>query len=494
MGLKEELSKELTTNSSISVVKSNLMNRGYLEDDINRLLGNIIDTKTEESTKNNKLLSTKEFLDRIGYGFASQQFINILFFLSGASLFLIGFVNGIKTALIYLISGFLREYSKIKYFGKAYISASGIIYGLSFLGMAFAVVIHNPLLFAFSIFIGLAGIVAHGDLYIRLFNETLKNEHKKTFLKFISYFGIFITAISLLLAGLLMEFVPITGIPFSIDLMWLGFANPVHFKMYGYLLAFEITAVMFILSGYFVSFIDEKRENVYSSSLYLSEFVKAYFEASKEDSKIFIKNNKVLLLTFAAGVMTIAQVIGNSYYGIFIYDHFRHQFLGGFMNVAIIFVIALITSITGTMLTKTFAKNLGEAPMLVFGTLLVALLPLTMFYNPNLYAIGLATALSVIGGAIVGVAQGLIAERLMTEKEQPTYFKGLGFISIIPTIILVTIGAIIAQRFSLQMLFLGLGLVLACIVMPTYFILVLILQREYNRERQKKHATEKVVT
>jgi hypothetical protein len=486
MGLKEELSRELARNSSMSVVKSNLINRGYLEDDINKLLKNIIDIKTEESTKNNKLLSIKELFDRIGYGFASQQFINILFLLSGASLFLIGFVNGIKTAAVYLISGFLKEYSRIKYFGKTYISTSGVVYGLSFLGMAFAVVIHSPLLFTCSILVGSIGVIAHGDLYVKLFNEVLKSEHRKTFLKFISYFGIFITAISLLIAGLLMEFIPVTGMPFSIDPAWLGLGNPLYFKVYGYLLAFEMTAIMFILSGYLVSFIEEKREDVYGASLYISAFMKEYLKTAKEDSQIFIKNNKVLLLTFAAIVMTIVQVIGNSYFGIFIYEHFKHQFLGGFMNVAVIFVIALITSITGTMLTKAFAKSLGEAPMLVFGTLLVALLPLTMFYNPNLYAIGLATALSVIGGAVVGVAQGLIAERLMNEKEQSTYFSGLGFISITPTIILVTCGAIIAQVFSLQVLFLGLGLVLACIVMPTYFILVLIIQREYNKERYNK--------
>jgi MFS family permease len=482
MGLKEELVKELTKNNSIYIVKSNLINRGYLEEDINKALKGVIEVKSSESDKNNTLMSFKEFFDRVGYGFASQQFINILFMLSGASLFLIGFVNGIKTALIYFLSGFLKEYSRIKYFGKSYISTAGIIYGLSFLGMAFAVVLHNPPLFVLSLLIGSVGVIAHGDLYSSFFNNILRVEHRKTFLKFISYFGIFITAISLLLAGLLMDWFPINGVSISFDPAWLSLLAPITFKIYGYLLTFEITAIMFILSGYLMSFIDEKKEEVYGSVFYASAFVKEYLKTAKEDSVIFIKNKKVLLLTLAAISMTIIQVVGNSYFGIFIYDNFKHQFLGGFMNVAIIFVIALITSISGTMLTKAFAKSLGEAPMLVFGTLLVALLPLTLYYNPNLYAIGLAVALSVIGGAVVGVAQGLIAERLMSEKEQSTYFSGLGFVSIIPTIILVTIGAMIAQIYSLQTLFLGLGIALAVVVMPIYFILVLIIDAEYKKE------------
>jgi hypothetical protein len=482
MGLKEELLKELTKNNSIYVAKSNLINRGYLEEDIDKALKGMIDVRSVETTRNNKLLGFKEFFDRVGYGFASQQFINILFMLSGASLFMVGFVNGLRTAFVYLMSGFLKEYSKIKYFGKTYISTAGIVYGLSFLGMAFAVVLHSQLLFMLSLLIGSIGVIAHGDLYTSFIGSVLKSEHRNTFLRFISYFGIFITAIALVLSGLLMELISVNGVSIIFNPSWLHLTSPMHFTVYGYLVAFEITAIMFILSGYLISFVEEKKEQMYDSVSYASAFVGEYMRTAKEDSKIFIKNKKVLLLTIAAVIMTIAQVVGNSYFGIFIYDHFKHQFLGGFLNVAIIFVIALITSISGTMLTKAFAKSLGEAPMLVFGTLLIALLPLTIYYNPNLYAIGLATALSVIGGAVVGVAQGLIAERLMNEKEQATYFSGLGFISVVPTIIVVTIGAIIAQLYSLPILFLVLGITLALVVMPFYFILVLLIQAEYKKE------------
>jgi len=482
MGLKEELSKELSRNSSIYLAKTNLVSRGYLEEDIDKALKGMIDIKNVDTDKNNKLLGIKEFLDRIGYGFASQQFINILFMLSGASLFLVGFINGIKTALVYFVSGFLKEYSRIKYFGKTYISGAGILYGLSFLGMAFAVVLHNTFLFIISLLVGSVGVIAHGDSYILFISSVLKSEHRSIFLKFISYFGILITAVSIMLSALLMEIFPVNGVSIGFNPIWLHLASPMHFKIYGYLLAFEITAIMFIISGYLISFIQEKKEEIYGSALYISSFMGEYIKTAKEDSRIFIKNRKVMLLTLAAIILTVIQIVGNSYFGIFIYQHFNHQFLGGFMNVALIFVIALIASISGTFLTKTFAKSIGEAPMLVFGTLLVALLPLTLYYNPNLYAIGLATALSIIGGAVVGVAQGLIAERLMSEKEQSTYFSGLGFISIFPTIILVTIGAIIAQMYTLQTLFLGLGIALGVLVMPLYFVLVLIIDKEYKKE------------
>ena len=43
--------------------------------------------------KNFSKLAIKEILDKIGFGFGSQQFINILFLQIGAPLFLIGLIN-----------------------------------------------------------------------------------------------------------------------------------------------------------------------------------------------------------------------------------------------------------------------------------------------------------------------------------------------------------------------------------------------------------------
>jgi len=98
----------------------------------------------------------------------------------------------------------------------------------------------------------------------------------------------------------------------------------------------------------------------------------------------------------------------------------------------------------------------------------------------------LATALSVIGGTIVGVAQGMIAERLMDENEIKTYFSSISFVSIIPIILLVTLGAVLAQTLNLSTLFLILGIVLALVVAPIYFIIVVIVDGEYRREKREK--------
>ena len=82
MGLKEDLRKELVKSTSLSEIKQNLLSSGYLESDVDYAIRSLGKSKDEEKSKNNSIFSYKEFLDRLGHGFASQQFINILFLLS----------------------------------------------------------------------------------------------------------------------------------------------------------------------------------------------------------------------------------------------------------------------------------------------------------------------------------------------------------------------------------------------------------------------------
>jgi len=474
MSLDDEIKKEAGKSNSITEIKESLIRRGYLEKDIDDSLKSIINIKDKEKNKNNSLLTAKELLDRIGYGFSSQQFVNILFMLSGASLLLIGIINGLKNAINYILTGVLKEFSKAEYIGKKIIGYSGIVFGLSFLGMATAVVMMNPFIFSISLLIGSLGIIAHGDLYVQFSNLILKNERRSEFLKFISYFGIIITALSMLLAAFIIDLFSVKGQIISISLGTMSF----NLKAYGYLIAFEMTAIMFILSGYILSFIDEG-EKYFNKNTDIFESFRSYYKQSIESTGLFSKNPKIYLLTIATILTTIVQIVGNSYYGIFIYERFKDDFIGGFMNVAIVFVIALIASMMGGMLTSGFSKKLGEAPMLVFGTLLIALLPITMYFNPKLYSIGLASALSVVGASIVGIAQGLIASRLMNEQEMEKYFSSLGFVSIIPIILFSILGAIVAQALNLEMLFL---ILLTLIIMPLYFVIVLIVDAEYKKK------------
>jgi hypothetical protein len=483
MAVFDEVKKELSISNSVGEIKRKLLVRGYLETDIDAVLNNLMVSKSSEASRNNSIFSFKEFIDRIAFGFSSQQFVNILFALSGASLLLIGLVNGLKTILTYIFSGFIKYYSKMKYIGKSIISSSGVLFGLSFLGMTFSVMVKSPILFALSMLFGTFGIIAHGDLYTEFLNSILKNEKRSGFLRIVSYFGILITAASMLLAGYIIDLFPLNGHILTLNMDGMGFDMPVNLRIIGYLLTFEITAILFIISGYILSFIKEKKDVMQAGGASIMASFRLYFQDMAEYSRIFSKNTSVKMLTIAMVLGTIIQILLNSYTGIFIYYNFKDELFKGFMNVAVVFVIALVASILGSMFTKKFYKSLGEAPMLVFGVLLMTVLPAVLYYNPNMYSIGIATAVSVLGASIMGLAQGLIAEKLMNSEELGKYYSTINFYSVIPTVLIVSAGAMIAQFASLQVLFLSLAVMLLLFIMPLYFVIVMISDKEYRKDK-----------
>jgi MFS family permease len=201
-------------------------------------------------------------------------------------------------------------------------------------------------------------------------------------------------------------------------------------------------------------------------------------ESVKPELSVFFKNKIILVLIITAAITIFVQTLGNSYYGIFIFNNFKNAGFGGYLNVAIIFTIALITSIVAPLITRKNSIEYGKFPMLVFGTLLMAIMPLSFYYKPNLISIAMGTILGVIGGAINGVAQGLLVLELINDVERKIYFNFVGLLAALPLIITVPAGAYIAQTLGLQTLFLILAILLGGVVVPLYFFIVILYHKK----------------
>jgi len=461
--LVERVRKMLEEKHSIDEVKSDLVSEGFLEDDVVEVIQEIKGVeRTSEEKKNINLFTIKEIFDRIGYGFASVQFINVLFSLAGAGFFLIGVINGLKTILSLIISSFLQEYSKVRRISNKFMSKAGILFGLSFLFIAMAIVIKSLPLFSIALLIGSIGVVTYGDLYNKLTERCLKKEKLSKFLLSISHYGVMITAASLLLSGFLFDKFPATN---ASHVVLFGKSLPI----YGYLIAFEITAITFILSGYVLNFIKERSIEPGETK----RFISSYFARIRGQAKIFVKNKYLLILLLAGSITGLVQVLGNSYYGIFIYDKFQNVALGGFTNLAVILVLAILVSFIGPAFSEYLNKKVGLAPTLVFGSLLLAMMPLVAVYNPHFLSIGLANALSVLGAAILGVGQGLLIRKLLNEEQRKLYFAALSIAVVVPFIILIPLGAWLAQSFGLLLFFKVLAAIVLFLAAPLYFVLVL---------------------
>ncbi len=473
--ITNDVKKGLKKGFSMDRIREDLIKKGGTANDIDRELlsfsGKALSYKKTEEASNSKKVCIKEFFDRIGYGFGSQHFVNILFFNIGASYFLLGILNGLRALLGVLLTSFLDDYSNFRPVKKKFIGLTGIVLAFSFMLIAISIFTRSVMLFAVSLIVSSIGAVSYGGLYQNLLRRSLAKE-KNHFLRYITVYGIIITSFCLLAAGYLMDKFPATGVPFSVF--------GANLWVYGYLVVFFVAAICFFISGYVLSLIREKHEN-FSSDVSLSYVFRVHLSRFRDNFPLFTKNKALLVLFIASTVTGFVQTLGNSYYAVYIYETFWGSYFGGFMNVAAIFLIALMASFFAPGIVKSNSKAYGKFPMLVFGTLLMAIMPLTYYYNPtNLVAISMGTLLGIIGAAIVGFAHGLLASDLMREDQRKAYFLTYGFLIALPYILFIPLGSYVAQVFGLRLVFLALGIILSCFVVPLYVLIIVL-----NRKNEK---------
>ncbi|MAG08546.1 hypothetical protein CMO89_03670 [Candidatus Woesearchaeota archaeon] len=451
--LEKEVKERLANNQSIEKIRLDLISQGYLESDVNMAVSSVSGFIAQKEGKENSRLVAKAFFkdlfDRLGFGFGSQQYINILFFLSGASLFLIGIVNGIRVLLIALLNPLVEEWARVKKLGNSFIALNGFLFAASFVLVIIARYLNNIPLFIAAFIVGAITLVVFGNSYSKLLKQNLRPE-KRGILSKISQIGLLLTAVSLFASAFIMD--KVTD---------------------GYAFSFGIAAGCFVVSA-FIMFL-------FRRSLHKQETAASNFMGElRTHVSLFLKNKLILVLLIASTITAFVQTIGNFYYGIFIYTFLGKTGFGGFLNVATVFIVATLASLVAPFITRINSKAYGKFPMLVFGTLLIAIMPLTYFYNPNLVSISMATMLGIIGAAIVGVAHGLLILDLLHEADRRYYFRVSNLLITIPYLITIPLGSYIAQLYGLRTLFLVLGVALVGIVMPLYLVIIFLYHRKFK--------------
>lgn len=470
----EKISKliesELKSNKSFEEIKSKLLSEGYLERDVNEAAKLLLQkhSKDKEGGNQEGMLTRKMFLDRISYGFGANQFINILFSMTSASYFFIGFINAIRSSLSTLLSGFLNEYSGQRNLSRKFIRTSGLLFGFSFLFLALSVSIRSKVLFAISLLLGSIGVVSYGDSFR---NRMIRKMGKMNFSIIISkysFIGLLITVVSLVLSGYIMQLIPVGGSFFIIQA--LGFKLP--FRLYGYLIAFMITAIASIFSAHVLAKmrVDGEDEQLLS----FGEFLQYYSEKIKKNLARFFKNKYLFTITLATLFIAVFQSVLNSFVGIHIYFTYIDVWFKGFMNVAVIFGVALLASYLGPVLASKLNKYLGLAPMFVFGAIVMTFLPLTIVFNPTSYfpAVLVAASISVIGVSIIGTGQSLLASKLLNEKDRNIYYASAGVVTVLPFLILVTFLVSLVHVYGLIALFKIISVGAIVTLIPIYLVIV----------------------
>lgn len=477
--MAEDLSKQiesgLKNNRTLAEVKQDLVSQGYLEQDIDsaaKILSGKI-SKTSSDIQTIKLLDRKLMLDRISYGFGSNQIINILFTFTGANLFLIGLINALKSGIVTILSGLVTEYTKKNTLSNKFIMVSGLLFGFSFIVLSTGVALRNKTLFATGLLLGSIGVVVYGESFRNMMIKKLGGMSFSVMMARFTVIGIIITALSLVLSALIIDAFPLSGVMFHLTLPT-GHILP--YKVHGYLIAFLITAVASILSAHFMSKI--KHDNKKEDKPGLLDFISFYFkERISEKIRIFISNKYLVVIGLATLGVAVFQSIINSYIGIFIYVTYAENFFQGFMNIGMLFAVALLLSVLGPIAAAKLNKYLGLAPMFVFGALIMTIMPLTIVYSPEqppFYpALLVAAALSLIGAGIIGSGQSILISRLLNSEERQTFYESNGLIMLVPFLVVTITISWYAYKLGIVGIFKYLSIGAIAFLLPIYMILVI---------------------
>ena len=236
-------------------------------------------------------------------------------------------------------------------------------------------------------------------------------------------------------------------------------------KLPGYLIVFEIAAISFIFSGYFLSLTKDRSE----SSEETFSFSLPFLNMKQKLNEIFSNRFLPILITFNI-IVGLVQVMGNSYYGIFIYQNYKNSYFGGFLNIAIVFLIGVFSSLIGYYITKINTRSYGPTSMLVIGGFFLSSMPLAYYIGGSLALLTAGTILGVIGASAIGISINMFVIEIMHEQDRRYYYIFNGLFSIIPYIILVPIFSYVAQKYSLNILFLVLS---ATLIISTIAVMLL---------------------
>jgi hypothetical protein len=237
--------------------------------------------------------------------------------------------------------------------------------------------------------------------------------------------------------------------------------------IFGYVLVFEIAALAFVASGFLVYFVIGRQISGKGASIAQG------FKEMKSQWHEFSKNRILVTLLLASAATSIVNTMGNAFYGIFIYSKLMHVGFGGFVNVAVIFSVGVIAVLLAPSLTRMNALRYGNFPLLVFGTLLMAIMPLSYYYKPNLLSIAIGTLVGICGAAVVGTAQGLLTMDLLKDEERMRFFRFNAAATVLPYVIGIPMASWLLQIVGMQKFFLALSLTLCLVVAPLYFGIVL---------------------
>jgi hypothetical protein len=111
--------------------------------------------------------------------------------------------------------------------------------------------------------------------------------------------------------------------------------------------------------------------------------------------------------------------------------------------------------------------------MLVFGSLLMAILPLAYFYKPNLMSIAAGTIIGVFGSSVLATAHSLVTGDILHEDHIRHIRSASPIITVLLHVVGIPLGALLVHLYGMQALFATLSAAMVLLVLPLYTMVII---------------------
>jgi MFS family permease len=382
------------------------------------------DFKRKAIRKNNRILGIKETIDKISFGTGNLQFINILFYILMPSYIIIGAFLALRS---YIVSHIEQRHPQTKDMDKLKTRSYwyGAALGYMFIFMAFAVTFSSWIMFS----VLLLGIGVFGALYMQssscLSAISMPRDKKGHYLKWISYYGLPLTAIVMVLAGIIIDTLRVP--------MYIA-AGDAIITIYGYAILFILAGILLIVS----SFVQSNLKSLIAETQGEHADIAMVHHTEKRDP--FTTG---LLL---AGIIFFSlQTSFNYLLGLYLFETYE-----SFTFVALLLAATLLASFLSPLFfDKSTIKKAGKSFILLFGTGLALFLPLLLALttNSNIKSgiIGLLQSagymgtehvvtfmplfyliIGITGASVAGIAYSRITRELMQNEDRIEFSSALG--------------------------------------------------------------------
>jgi len=351
-----------------------------------------------EIDKKSAIFSLKEFFDSTAFGFMPNQFINVLFYsillLSGLGWWIVALVNSLKHIGSYVSELFLGNYDNKTLLSR--IRLFSLFYAFSFFIMIFGLVYNNYMIFGIGMIFSGISISSQGLLYRRLVKQELKFSYLREYYSRINFFTLLSVALTFVSAYLFL-------------------------RVNSLIIPLEIASISFILSSYILFRLKpEKKIKELSQITGFRKLVSEY-----KNIKVFSKRTIFIL---ALAIINATIILTYSYLGIYIFEQYKHFYLGHFGNIALVFGISIIASLLfSKKINYLISNNYGQLPVIIFGISLFSLIPLSYSQSVDFISLIIATSVGLMGMSMLRIS----SEIYMIRNNFKSKLNGIAFSKIL---------------------------------------------------------------